>query len=211
MHPVLAKLSAANRSALLGHPLYVKLLEPRRTLLLDEVIKVRASLDSEDNLDAFGDQDQRAADGAELKVALSSALTILSRHRLIGVDMIEGLADHRRGSMSEAMRELNAAQKTMSRMLRILDGLPPRLDPSAAMPPPWLNWDDYEPEDPPEYPWRPRDKREASLLHSALKDFGVKVSRTTADAEKPDSGLALLGLLADPPASAESMRKRLRR
>jgi hypothetical protein len=206
MHPVLAKLIAANRSALLSHPLYVKLPEPRRTLLLDEVMKIRASLDSDDQVDPFSDQEQRVADGEELKVALSSALTILSQHRLIGADMVDGLARYHRGGMLEASRELNAAQKTMGRMLRILDGLP-------STPPAWLNWDDYEPEDPPEWAWppAPRDKREAWELHAALKDFGVKVSRTTSDAEKPHSGLALLGLLADPPASAESMRKRLRR
>ena len=190
MHPVIAKLSTANRSALLGHPLYVKVLELQRTRLLDEVMKVRASLDSEDKLDVFSDQDQRMADGVKLKAALSSALTILCRHRLIGVDVIEGLADHHRGSMDQAMYELGAARKTMNRMLRILDGLPPELDPSAAMPskpPPLLNQDDmYEPDDPPELPWppRPRDKREAGLLHGVLKDFGVKVSRATADAEK---------------------------
>jgi hypothetical protein len=207
MHSVLAKLSAANRSALLGHPLYVKLPEPRRTLLLDEVTKIRASLDSDDQVDPFRDQEQRVVDGEELKVALSSALTILSRHRLIEDDMIEGLARYHRGGMLEASRELRAAEKTMNRMLRILDGLPP------SKPAAWLNWDDYEPVDPPEWAWppAPRDKREAWELHAALKDFGVKVSRTTSDAEKPHSGLALLGLLADPPASAESMRKRLRR
>jgi hypothetical protein len=214
MHPVISRLSAANRSALLGHPLYVKLPEPRRAQLLDEVLKVRESLDNDDKLDAFSDAKERDADAKKLKAGLTMALTVLGRHRQINADLIEGLAGYHRGFIDSAMYEKRACMETLRRMLRVLDGLPAELDPFVAVPfrPFWLNLDELsEPNDPLEYPLRPRDNREAGLLYLVLKDFDMTVSRSTADAERHDSGLAFLGLLADPVASGEAMRKRLRR
>ena len=92
--------------------------------------------------------------------------------------MIDGLADHHRGSMSEAMLEERACTETMRRMLAVVEDL--KAEPQERT-----------------------SRREARgrLLRWVLADFGIKVKMTTPGARAPNAGLAFLGLLADPPTS----------
>ena len=193
-HPVFIALATERRRELLSCPDFAALSEGRKVQLLDEVMKVRASLDSDDNLAAFSDQRQRMADAAVLKEALETALTVLGRQRQIAVDVIDGLADHHRGydNIGEAMVEMRACEGTMRRMLATVKAL------------------EAEPRDDQQRRTR-RMRGEAWLLRWALEAFDVKVALTTPDKHGPaNSSLALLGLLADPPASPDAMRKRLR-
>jgi hypothetical protein len=187
MHPIIAGLSEKRRRELLGYPDFVALSEDRKVQLLDEVLKVRESLDDDERLAAFSDQRRRMADAEELKDALATALTVLGRNRQIGVDMIDGLADHHRGSIDEAMIEERACMQTMRRMLAAVDRL-------AAEPQERTS----------------RRGREARLLRWALADFGIGVKMTTPRV-RGNPSLAFLGLLADPPASPDAILKSLRR
>jgi hypothetical protein len=192
MHPVIAKLDRKRRRALLACADFAALSESRKVQLLDEVMKIRASLDSDDKLDAFSDQRQRMADAAALKGALTIALTILGQHRQIGVDMIDGIADRHRGDIGAAMTEERACRATMRRMLETIERLT------------------QEPRDDLQQRTRRRHS-EAWRLFWALRDCGVRIVRTTPEKHgAPNSGLTLMGLLANPAISADAMRKRLR-
>jgi hypothetical protein len=193
MHPVIAKLGAARRPELFANPHFAPLSADRRVQLLDEVMKVRASLDSDDKFEAFNDQDMLLADAAKLKDAINFTLTILGQDRRIVADIVEGLAVHHRDDLDEAMREELACRETLGRMLAILERLEP------------------EPEDDRQRRTR-RNNGEAALLRRVLLAFGVKVSMTTPSKHgPPNHGLELIGLFADPPASADVIRNRLRR
>ena len=172
MHRVVAGLSEINRSALLGHPLYVALPEDRKTQLLDEVLRIRKSLAYDDHVAEFRDQGKRMADVATLKNALNAALTVLGRPNLIAVDMIDGMTDFHRG-----MEDLRAFEAFSRHMLEVIERLSP------------------EPQDDRQQRTR-RQKGEASRLCWMFEDFGMKVSRNARAARKSSSGLALLGLLA---------------
>jgi hypothetical protein len=195
MHPVVANLSEERRRELFANPHFASFSPDRRVQLLDEVMKVRASLDSNDKLDAFDDQDKLMADAAELKDALNIALTVLGRrHRRIGFDIIDGLADYHHGDFTEASRENRTAMGTMRRMAAIAERLEPH---------------------PREDDRQKRTRRnfsEAHLLRWVLEDFDVKVSMRTPDKDgPPNHGLELIGLLSDPPTTADVIkRKRLR-
>jgi hypothetical protein len=192
-HPVFMKLAVERRRELLGCSNFAALPADRRVQLLDAVEKVRASLARDDELEAFSDQGKRVAEAATLKDALHTALAVLGQQRQIVVDMIEGLADCHGGSIDSAMVELRACKETLRRMLAIAESLEP------------------EPSDGLQRRTR-RQKGEARLLRSTLKDFGVEVALTTPDKHgPPNAGLVLMGLLANPPTSPDAIRKRLRR
>jgi hypothetical protein len=185
MHPVIAGLSVRRRSELRANPCFAALSADRRIKLLDEVMRVRASLDSHDRLDAFDDQDQRMSDAAKLKGAFTLALAILGRHRRIVVDMIDGLADYHDGYMDQARLEERACRETLRRMLAIAERIR------------------AEPQDDP----RSRKRREVWLLRWALTDFDVKVVMTTPSKHgRPNYSLELIGLLAHPPITADIVR-----
>jgi hypothetical protein len=201
MHPVVAKLSEEHRRELFACLDFAVLSTDRRVQLLDEVIRVRRSLASDDHSDAFSDQKQRVADAAKLTKALTAALAILSPpHQMVAgrvlsprqimSDMIDGLADYHRGNnnnnIGEAIGEYRAAEETMRRWLAIAQTV--EAEPRERM---------------------SRKGREARLLRWALADHGVRVIMTTIPVAH--ATLVLLGLLADPPASADAMVRRLHR
>jgi hypothetical protein len=192
MHPVIAKLCMADRRALVDHPDFRRLSDTRKDQLLDEVVKVRASLDHDDKLDAFGNQDQRMADAAKLKGAINTVLTVLSQDRQIKAALIEGLADYHRGSIDDAMFELRASKEAMGRLLALAERL------------------ELEPQDDQQRRTR-RNNSEARLLQWVLADFDVKFVLTTPGKHGVRNlGFELIGLLADPPATSDVVRYRLR-
>jgi hypothetical protein len=124
MHPVIAGLSAERRRVLFACPGSDTLSEDRKVRLLDEVVKVRESLASDDELDAFSDQ--RMADAAKLKSVLNVALTVLGRPRRIAVDMIDGLTDfHPGGLLHNGMADVRAFETFSRRMLEVIERLEP--------------------------------------------------------------------------------------
>ena len=161
-HPVFMKLAVERGRELLDCSNFAALSADRRVQLLDAVEEVRASLAHDDKLEAFSNQGKRVADAAKLKDALHTALAVLGQQRQIVVDLIEGLADCHRGSIDRAMLELRACKETLGRMLAIAESVEP------------------EPSDDLQRRTR-RQKGEARLLRSVLKDFGVKVALTTTD------------------------------
>jgi hypothetical protein len=190
MHPVIAKLSAQRRRELRLNPYFAVLSADRKIKLLDEVMKVRASLDSDDRLDAFDDQDRRMSDAVKLKGAFNTVLTILGQNRRIVVDMIDGLADYHGGSLDRAMLEERACRETLRRMLAISGDL------------------EAEPQD----KRQSRKRREAWLLRWVVADFDVKVVMTTPSKHgRPNHSLELIGLLAHPPVTADVVRYCLQR
>jgi hypothetical protein len=194
MHPVVAELDEEHRRKLLANVFFAALSADRQGQLLDEVLGVRASLDSEDELYVFKDQDRRRADAAELEDSLNTALTVLGRHHQIAVDMIEGLTDfHDGGWLHNGMADLRTYETLSRRMLHVIERLAP------------------EPRDDRQRRTR-RNNGEAGLLRWVLKDFGIKFALTTPVKHGPPNvGLDLIGLLADPPVSGDVIRYRLRR
>jgi hypothetical protein len=200
-HPVFIALAAERRRELLDNEPFAALDEAAQCELLDGVKRVRELLDYKDQSDRFNDPGRRDEDACALARSLAADLKIIdpgkpngrpSEISRIRADLINGLTDFHQGSISEAIHELQAFSVTARRMQEVIKGIqraPPQDDLQQRT---------------------RRTKREALELHWLLTDAGVEVKMTTPGAGA-DRGLALLGLLADPPATAEAMRKRLRR
>jgi hypothetical protein len=199
--PVFTKLAVARRRELLNNEPFVALGEVAQCELLDRVKEMREELDYRDQSDRFNDPRRRDKDASALARSLATDLEIvdpnkpnarLSEISRIRADLIYSLSDLHRGSISKAIRELQTFSVRARRIKEAIERIqraPPRDDLQQRT---------------------RRANREASGLHWLLTSFRVEVSRTAGDA-RPNPGLVLMGLLADPPTSAEVMRKRLRR
>ncbi len=199
MHPVLARLGLARRRELIANPLFAPLPEDRRVQLLDAVLKVRAGLDHQDTL--ADDPAARSANAAELKVAITKTLGILDGP--LGSDIVEGLWAyypeafydtnpwaHPPDPFYDAEHEEHVCKETLRRMLWVVENL------------------NSEPQD----VRLKRKASEASALRAVLLlRFGIKVTMATPSPVRPNHGLDLIGLLADPPNTGDGILKHLKR
>jgi hypothetical protein len=200
-HPVFMALAAPRRRELLHNEPFVALGEPIQCELLDHVERMRELLDYKDQSDRFNDPRRRDKDAVTLARSLAAVLRLidprkpkarLSQISRIRADLINTLADLNRCSISDAIHQLRAFSITAKRIEEAIERIqraPPKDDLQQRT---------------------RRAKREALELHWLLTNVGVEVRRTAGDA-RPNPGLVLVGLLADPPTSPEVMRKRLRR
>jgi hypothetical protein len=200
-HPVFIALAAERRRELLDNDPFAALGEAAQCELLDGVKQMRELLDYKDQSDRFNDPGRRDEDAGALARSLAAVLKIvdpdkpnerLTKISRIKADLINSLTDFHRGSISDAILELQAFSVTARRIQEAIKGIqraPPRDNLQQRT---------------------RRTKREALELRWLLTDFGVEVNLTAGDA-RPNPGLVLMGLLADPPAEPEVMRKRLRR
>jgi hypothetical protein len=197
-HPVIVKLGVARRRELLNNESFVALGESAQSELLDRVKGMREELDYRDQSDRFNDPRRRDKDASALARSLATVLKIVDPHKpnarlgAISRDLIYSLSDLHRGSISKAIRELqtfNVKARRIEEAIKRIQRTPPGDDLQQRT---------------------RRANREALGLHWLLTSFRVGVSRTAGDA-RPNPGLVLMGLLADPPTSPEVMRKRLRR
>jgi hypothetical protein len=204
MHPVLAKLSAVRRHELFDNPFFAPLSEPRKAQLLDAVLKLRAALDHQDTHFVVNYAAARSANAAELKGAITKTLDILDGP--LGPEIVEGLWPyypegyydpnpwaHPPDPFYDPEHEEHVCKETLRRILWVIENL------DAADPRAW--------------PLRLRRKaREAYTLRAVLIcNFRIKVTMETPTPVRPNHGLDLIGLLADPPSSADGILKHLKR
>jgi hypothetical protein len=187
MHPVLAKLDARRRRALLTNELFAKLDETAQRRLLDCVTEIREELPHKDALDKL--RPQREREIAALKSALAIILERLSNHDL--VDEINGYlaadsdCDHIDSNVIETL--VNAVGPVAEIMKRFGYAEDDGRQQRTRLP----RW-------------------EALNLQDLLSVFGIEISRRTPDG-CANPGLELIGLLADPPVSDHVILYRLRR
>jgi hypothetical protein len=196
-HPVFIALAAERRRELLDNEPFAALGEAAQCKLLDRVKEMRELLDYKDQSDRFNDPGRRDKDAGRLARSLAAVMKIIDPERRseissIRADLILGLAEFHRGSISVAIHKLQAFSVTARRIQEVNKRI------SRA-----------SPQDNLQQRTR-RTNREALELRWLLTEFGVEVNLTAGDA-RPNPGLVLMGLLADPPAEPEVMRKRLRR
>ena len=165
MHSVIAKLNPERQRELLACLDFAKLSAARKDQLLDAVVKVRASLDYEDRVDVIYDQNQRMADAAALRGALSTALTILGRNHQITADMIGNAPFTARYG---GIADLEAFRRISRHMLAVAERL--TAEPQALR--------------------ISRKGREARLLRLAFTEAGVRLKKTTPPAPNPTLDLA---------------------
>jgi hypothetical protein len=192
-HPIFIALSAERRRELLANKQFATLGEAAQCSLLDGVKQLREELDYRDQSDRFNDPHRRDKDAGVLARSLAAVLKIIDPQRLgeisrIRADLIVDLSDLpdlNRDTILDAIRELEAFSATARRIKEAI----PRIQ--------------RVPED--DLQQRRRRSRQALGLYMLCITFEVKVSKSDKD-----PGLALMGLLADPPISGGAMRKHLR-
>jgi hypothetical protein len=203
MHPVIAKLSPARRRELTDNPVFVTLSESRRAQLFDAVLKVRAGLDQQDELAVVNDPAVRSANSTELKGAITKTLDILDGP--LGSDIVEGLWvsypeafydpnpwAHPPDPFYGADEEGHVCKETLRRMLWVVENL--EANPREA------------------HLGLRRKASEASALRTVLLfEFSIKVTMATPSPARPNPGLDLIGLLADPPNTGDGILKHLQR
>jgi hypothetical protein len=199
-HPVFMALAAPRRRELLDNEPFVALGEAAQCELLDHVERTRELLDYRDRSDRFNDPRRREKDAGVLARSLAAALKIIDPHKpnarlseisRIRADLINSLSDLNRDSIPDAINELKAFTVTARRIEEALKRIPHA---------------------PPQGDLQQRTRRnnhEALDLLWLLAIFEIRVYRT-AESARSDPGLVLMGLLADPPTSADVMSKRLR-
>jgi hypothetical protein len=201
MHPVIAKLGVARRRELFANPHFAALSESLKAQLLDAVLKVRAGLDQQDTLAVVNDPAARSADAADLKVAVTKTLDVLDGP--LGSGIVQGLWvyypeafydpnpwAHPPDPFYDAEHEERVCKETLRRILSIVENL--RAEPQNAQ--------------------LKRNASEASTLRAVLLfKFSIKVTLTTPSPVRPNHGLDLIGLLADPPTTGDGTLKRLQR
>jgi hypothetical protein len=196
-HPIFIALSAERRRELLANKQFATLGETAQCTLLDGVKQLREELDYRDQSDRFNDPHRRDKNADVLARSLAAVLKIIDPQRpgeisRIRADLIIDLSDFsdlNRDTISDAIRELEAFCATARRIEEAISRIQ-RIQ--------------RAPDDDLQHRTR-RSRREASGLYVLLTTCGVKVSKSDKD-----PGLALMGLLADPPISRSAMRKHLR-
>jgi hypothetical protein len=133
---------------------------------------------------------QREREVAEVKSAIATIREFLGDEVLIGEIYADFAADWECGDIDlDVIKTLKRAIEPMS---KIMERFEPAKDDGGQ-----------------QRTWFPR--REARSLKNLLSYFGLKVSLRTPDVGRPNPGLDLIGLLADPPVSGDVIRYRLRR
>jgi hypothetical protein len=186
MHRVIARLDARRQRELRANVFFAALDEVRQRELLDFVAEARAQLARNDALDKL--REHRPREIAAMKVALATIRELLARDDFTD-DIFFHLAndsesDHvDSGMVKRLMSDAEAMGAFMERFPLADDGCQQR----TRLP----RWEAY------------------NLFDLLTVVFGMTVSMRTPDGCS-NPGLELIGLLADPPVSAEAIRYRLR-
>jgi hypothetical protein len=187
MHPVVAKLGEKRRRELFANPLFAALDEERQRRLLDCVLEIREGVAHKDALDKL--RPQREREIAEVKSAIATIC-----ERFGNKDFSEEIKNYQVADPGCVHISLDAIE-TLMRAIKPVSEILKRFG--------YAEGDERQ--------QRTRLPRwEALNLEDLLSVFGVKVNRTTPDG-RPNPSLELIGLLADPPVSADVIRYRLRR
>ena len=200
MHPVIAKLGPTRWRELSANPYFAALPESRRPDLLDAVLKVRAGLDRQDQRGVVA---ARSANATELKGAITKTLDILDGP--LGADVVQDLWvyypeafydpnpwAHPPDPFYGADEDERACKATLRRMLWVVEKL--EANPREA------------------HLGLRRKASEASALRAVLLfNFSIKVTMATPSPARPNHGLDLIGLLADPPNTGDGILKHLQR
>jgi hypothetical protein len=187
MHPVIAKLDEEHRRKLFANPLFTALDEERQRSLLDCVLDIREGLAHKNALDKLCPQREREV--AEVRSAIATIRNYFSDDGLV-----EEIKDYQAADFDLAHIDLDAIA-TLMRAIAPVSEIVERFR--------------YAEDDGRQQRTR-LPRWEARNLEELLSDFGLKVSLRTPD-ERPNPGLDLIGLLADPPVLGDVVRYRLRR